>query len=138
MTVDSLWYVQAGLHTHLANAASLTALLPNGPESIFDHVPSGSAYPYVVMGDFDFQPIGTQGQESNEVIVDLHTYSRFLGMEETRNIMAEIRASLHRQSFEITKSELIICRFIAASTTLMNDRKTRRGLQKFQIITDDA
>ena len=60
MTQDSAWAAQAALYAALCAHAPLTAQLAAGAGSVFDHVPQGAAFPYIVLGDMRAAPLETQ------------------------------------------------------------------------------
>src|SRR4051812_9973374 len=98
MSADSSRDVQSGVFTHLTAASALTALLADGAAGILDHVPAGTAFPYVVLGEMRCQPMDSQCFSGNDITVTLHVYSRGLGMQEARGIMAAIYDALHNVS----------------------------------------
>ncbi len=134
MPQDSLWPVQAAIYGALAGDASLTALVAAGADSVFDHVPQGSAFPYIVLGGSAAQPLETQDGGGFDTTIDIHTYSRALGMKEAKAVMAAISACLHDRNFAVTGQRLVFCRL--ASQTLRQEGETRHGIQIFRIVTE--
>lgn len=134
MPQDSLWPVQAAIYGVLAAAPALTALLAEGGSSVFDHVPQGSAFPYIVLGESAAQPLETQTGGGYDTTLDIHTYSRALGMKEAKAVMAAISDCLHGQDFAIAGQRLVFCRL--TSQTLRQEGETRHGVQRFRIITE--
>ncbi len=134
MPQDSLWPVQAAIYGVLTGEPAVTAQLPEGAEGVFDHVPQGSAFPYIVLGDSGAQPLETQAGGGCDSTIDIHTYSRALGMKEAKAVMAAIAACLHAQDFAVTGQRLVFCRLM--SQTLRQDGETRHGTQRFRIITE--
>ena len=138
MSQDSVWEVQAAVFSRLAAASSLTAVLADGADSVFDHVPQGSAFPYIVLGEISAQSFETQGGGGYDITLAVHSYSKGLGMKEVRGIMAAVFAQLHEASFAVTGQTLVQCRLASAETRLEADGLTRHGLQHFRIITEPA
>lgn len=144
MSADSLWDVQTGVYTLLTTDAALTALLANGANSILDHAPVGTAFPYVLLGAASSQPSDTQGFSGNEVTLTIDTYSRGTGMEETRKIMSAIYDALHNAVFAVPHQVLVQCQCIGSATAVEPDglkryeqnTLVRHGSQKFRIITE--
>lgn len=134
MPQDSLWPVQAAIYGVLAGATALTAQLAEGGSSVFDHVPQGSAFPYIVLGESAAEPLETQAGGGYDTTLDIHTYSRALGMKEAKAVMAAISDCLHGQDFAVTGQRLVFCRLISQS--LRQDSETRHGVQRFRIITE--
>jgi hypothetical protein len=146
MSSDSLWDVQTGVFTVLTGTSALTALLANGAASILDHVPTGTAFPYVVLGAAQSVPMDTQGVSGNEVTLTIDTYSRATGMNEARHIMSQIYGALHNTSFAVPNQVLVQCQCLDSATGLeadgmgryAQDAVVRHGAQRFRIITEPA
>lgn len=138
MPQDSAWAVQAAVYSRLCADSGVTGLLAAGSNSVFDHVPQGSAFPYIALGDMGCKPLETQTGAGNDIIFDIHCYSRGLGMKQTREILAAVAACLHEAAFTVTDHMLVLCRLVSQETRLMEDGETRHGLQRFRIITEPA
>ena len=146
MSVDSLWDVQTGVFTVLTGTTALTALLADGAGGILDHVPTGTAFPYVVIGAAQSVPMDTQGVSGNEVTLTLDTYSRATGMDELRHMMSQIYTALHNVSFAVPNQVLVQCQCLDSATGLEADgmgryaqnATIRHGSQRFRIITEPA
>lgn len=136
MATESSWDVQAAVYSQLTTASALTAQLANGANSILDHVPAGTAFPYVVIGDMATGPMDTQRYGGYDIDLSIHIYSRASGMKEVKSIMAAIFDALHDQTFSVPNQILILCQQTSAQAALESDGITRRGLQNFNIITE--
>jgi hypothetical protein len=144
MSADSLWDVQTGVYTRLTGTSGLTALLANGAGSILDHVPTGTAFPYVVLGTAQSVPLDTQGVSGNEVTLTIDAYSRATGMDELRHIMSQIYNALHNASFTVPNQVLVQCQCLGSETALEADglgryeqnAVVRHGAQRFRIVTE--
>ena len=146
MSADSLWDVQTSVFTLLTGTSALTARLANGANSILDYVPTGTAFPYVVLGAAQSVPMDTQGVLGNEVTLTIDTYSRASGMDEARHIMSQIYDTLHNASFTVPNQVLVQCQCLDSATGLEADGMgryaqsaiVRHGQQRFRIITEPA
>lgn len=146
MSADSLWDVQTGIYAVLTGTPGLTALLTNGAGSILDYVPTGTAFPYVVLGAAQSVPLDTQGVSGNEVTLTIDTYSRATGMDELRHIMSRIYDALHNATFAVPNQVLVQCQCIGSETAvepdglgrLQQNAAVRHGVQRFRIITEPA
>lgn len=134
MPQDSLWPVQAAIYGVLAGDAGLAALLANGADSVFDHVPQASAFPYIVLGESAAQPLETQEGGGCDMTVDIHAYSRALGMKEAKAIIAAVSAALHDRNFTVIGQRLVLCRL--QSQQLRQEGETRHGISRFRIVTE--
>lgn len=138
MSADSSWDVQAGIFARLTGTGAVTGLLAGGAAGVLDHVPEGTAFPYVVIGEATSNPLDSQGSSGNDVTVTIHTYSRGIGMKEAKSIMAAVDAALHDASFAVPNQILILCQRLESQAVLESDGKTRHGIQHFQVITEPA
>jgi hypothetical protein len=138
MSADGVWDVQTGIYNHLTGNSGLTVLLADGANSVLDHVPSGTAFPYVVIGESSARPMDSQGVSGSDVTLTIHSYSRGSGMQQVRRIMSAIYDVLHNASFAVPNQILILCQCLGAETALEGDGLTRHGIQRFQIITEPA
>jgi hypothetical protein len=142
MSADSLWDVQSGVYTALTGTAALTVLLADGAGSILDHVPTGTAFPYVVLGAAQSVPLDTQGVSGNEVTLTIDIYSDASGMKELRQVMSQIYDALHNADFAVPNQVLVQCRCLGSETGLEPDVPqnaiVRHGAQRFRIITEPA
>ncbi len=137
MSVDSTWDVQSSLFTRLSADENLTGLLANGTNSVLDHVLSGTLFPYVVLGETRATPLDTSASAGYEVVISIHTYSKGVGMNEARQIMASIYDCLHRADFEVPNQTMVMCKLLDTEARLDVDGKTRHGIQRFQVITEE-
>lgn len=136
MSADSSWDVQAGVFTRLTGVSAVTSLLAGGAAGVLDHVPEGTAFPYIVIGEASSQPLDSQGSSGNDVTVAIHTYSRGIGMKEVKNIMSAVDDALHDISFTVPNQILVLCQRLESQAVLEDDGQTRHGIQHFQIITE--
>lgn len=134
MSADSQWPVQKAVYTRLVGDAALQTLLGNPPR-VFDHVPAGSAFPYVVIGESRGAPFDGKTEDGFEQTVTLHTWSRYRGLKETKDIMAGIVAALDGADPLIAGHHLVLLRLVFAATMVDPDGLTRHGIQRFRIVT---
>lgn len=136
MSADGAWDVQTGVYARLAGNSGLTALLAAGADSVLDHVPPGTAFPYVVIGESSARPLDSQRLSGSDVTLAIHSYSRGSGMQELKQVMSAVYAALHDAAFSVPNRTLVLCQCLGADTALDGDGLTRRGVQHFRIITE--
>ena len=136
MTADSQLALQASVLTALRSTGALTALLGNGSNGVLDHVPENTAYPYVVIGESRGRPFDTKTEQGMEQTLTIHSWSRYRGMKELKEIMAAVVAALDRQSLSIVGHSLVLLQFESSETQLDRDGLTRHGLQRFRALTE--
>lgn len=133
MGVDSAAAVQAALYGVLTEDAALMALAAGG---VFDHVPAGTAFPYVALGGIAAETFGTQDASGNDLVVTLHVYSRVPGMRETQALLAALHDALHWAEFAVAGQALVLCRHLGSETRLEDDGVTRHGIARFRVVTE--
>lgn len=134
MSADSQWAIQQAIYTQLVGDAGLQVLL-GSPPRIFDHVPAGALFPYVVVGEARGAPFDGKTEDGFDQTVTLHTWSRYRGLRETKDIMARLVGALDGGDLPITGHDLILLRFTFGTTMLDPDGLTRHGVQRFRVIS---
>lgn len=138
MPSDGAFDVQKAVYDRLSATPGLTALLAAGASGVFDHVPRGSVFPYVAIGEMRLQPLDTQGGFGSDITLSIHSYSRGAGHKEAREITSAIYDALHEAEFSVANRTLVLCRLSGAASFMESDGETYHGLQRFQIITEPA
>ena len=59
-------------------------------------------------------------------------------MKEIKTIMSAIFETLHDGALSVAGQTIVLCQEISADAFIDNDGETRRGIQKFRIITETA
>ena len=147
MTADALWPLQQAVYTALRADATLKTLTGTTPARVYDHVPSdvwpadgettnAAAFkPYVVVGDDTAGPFDTMTEDGAESILTIHTWSRYRGRKETKQIMSAVTDALDDVSLSVTGHTLVLLLFEFSSTFLDPDGLTRHGVQRFRALT---
>lgn len=63
---------------------------------VYDEVPEGAAFPYVVLGEFDELRDDAHTELGALVTITLHVWSRYRGYRETARCLDAVQATLHR------------------------------------------
>ena len=140
MTIDSQWETQQAILTTLRATSGLTALLASGQSSILDHAEASTDYPYVAIGEATAR-VGEADSKDSDVMeqtLTIHTWSRYRGLKEVKQIMAQIVGALDNASLSITGHNLLRSRFEFSATFLDPDGLTRHGVQRFRVTTQKA
>ena len=78
---------------------------------VYDFVPENATFPYVKLGEETSVDNGTKTLQGNEHTLVIHTFSRYRGSKETKEIMSRIYALLHESSLSVTGASLVNLRF---------------------------
>lgn len=130
--------VQKALYDRLStDSAILTKAV-----GVFDEVPqapdSGSPdiFPYVVIGDDQTVAWDTDTELGAEITATIHTWSRYSGKKEIKELQGLVYNALHRTNYYLTGYEVVLCQFLQSQSFLDADGKTRHGVQTFRILIE--
>jgi hypothetical protein len=133
MTADSQWPLTAAVYTALTGDATLTALVGT---RVFNHVPQETAFPYVVIGETTLVPFDSKTTEGAEVVLTIHSWSRYRGSKEILDIQKAVVDVLDKASLTVTGHSLVQLRVAFADNFEdPGDDKTRHGVQRFRALT---
>lgn len=115
--------VQGALYAALSTALDVP---------VYDHVPPGTATPYVTIGDIISLEDGTKTEDGQEHTATVHVWTEaHRGTKAARELMAEVYDALHRQ----TLSGVLWCVHEYAEVMADPDGLTYHGVTRFRIIT---
>jgi hypothetical protein len=109
-----------------------------GMPTVYDDVPGDAAYPYVTIGEDTHIPFDTDDSLGSESTLTLHTWSRYRGKKECKEIMALNYAALTRQPLVLDGYDLITLEFEYSEVVLDPDGITRHGVQRFRALVEQA
>jgi len=93
--------LQKGLYDRLTGYAALTSAL-GGPK-VYDHVPQGTAAPYVVIGADTVLDGDTRTQSGWECTVTIHAWDfEKAGRKSVKTLLSHLYDALHQQEATIT------------------------------------
>lgn len=127
------WDLQTAVYDRLTSASALMALITG----IHDHVPQGEEYPYVVIGEDLATNADTDDTLDSDHVVTVHTWSRYRGQKETKEIQQQIYSALHRKPLAVGNAVFVDCVQESQETFLDDDGLTRHGVQAFRVFLDD-
>jgi hypothetical protein len=116
--------------------AAIFARLSTLSTPVFDHVPQGTAFPYIVIGDDTSIPWDTDTSLGTETTCTIHVWSRERGRKQVKAIMDAVYASLNRASFAIAGGVLIECLYEFSESFMDPDGLTRHGVMRFRLTVD--
>lgn len=134
---DALFNAQGAVYNALAASGTIQSLLGSTPR-IYDHVPPGAVFPYMVFGPISVQPYDTKTEIGFEQIVTLDIWSRYRGSKEAKDITQAAYDALHRATLTVSSEVFLLSEFHSAELLLENDGITYRAAARFSIITQTA
>lgn len=128
------WALQQAVYTRLTGYGDLTALI----DAVYDHVPQNPTFPYVQIGDETAVPFDTHDSIGSEATITIHSWSRYRGKKETKQIQREIYNALHRHALSVSGVTTVDCQWEFADSFIDDDGLTRHGVQRFRVILDGS
>jgi hypothetical protein len=126
MTAASAWALQQAVY------AKLVADGVAGGR-VFDAVPKGATFPYVVLGDGAEEDAGAPATVHT---LTLHLWSRGGGAREIKQLAAAVRASLDGATLAPDGQVLVGLAFVAADYNRQSDGETWRGSLRLRAVTE--
>ena len=120
------------------DALDTDSTLQSKVTDVYDFVPENTAFPYVKLGEDTVIDNGTKTLQGNEHTLVVHTFSRYRGSKEIKDIMARIYTVLHESSLTVSGASLVNLRFEFSDVLKENDGLTTHGLQRFRAIVFDT
>lgn len=139
--------VQKSVYLALRASTNLSALLAKDVNdktkpAIYDNVPeavdsgSDSVFPYVTIGDDTFLEWDTDNSVGKEATLTIHSWSRYRGRKEVKEIQGAIYDVLHLSNLIITGYYSVLMLSEYSETLVDPDGLTRHGVQRFRLIME--
>ena len=126
------------LQKTIFDALDTDSTLQSKVTDVYDFVPENTAFPYVKLGEDTAIDNGTKTLQGNEHTLVVHTFSRYRGSKEIKDIMARIYTVLHESSLTVSGASLVNLWFEFSDVLKENDGLTTHGLQRFRAIVFDT
>ena len=128
------WELQKAIFTALNGNVSG---IGNANVPVYDDVPEGSVYPYVVIGEETSSNNGTKTLDGVEHTLTLHVWSQYRGRREIKEIMQSVYEKLHNTAITVTGASLVNIRQEFSNTLAEQDGITRHGIMRFRAVLFD-
>lgn len=126
--------VQSAVYTKLA-ASIATPVYDNSPQ-VSD---SALGFPYVTIGDDVVSEWDTDTELGGNAVVTIHTWSRYRGRKETKEIQSAIYQALHRaEDLSYTGFLFITIDFLSSESFMDTDGLTRHGVSTFRVYLEES
>jgi hypothetical protein len=123
--------LQTSIYSTLSNDNNLTSTLG---ASIYDDVPQGSNFPYVVLGEDSANESGTKDVNGTSSTLTIHIWSEYKGSKETKQIMDRVHDLLHDSNLSVSGFNLINLRYEFSDIMRDPDGITRHGVMRFRAV----
>lgn len=105
---------------------------------VHDHVPQGSTYPFVTLGEAESRDWSNVEKQGTQQQISLRIWSRESGRKQAAAIMERIVTLLHNASPSVSGQSLVSLRFVSSAIALLDDGATYRGTLIFRALLTEA
>jgi len=123
--------LQTTIYSTLSGDSNLTSTLG---ASIYDDVPQGSNFPYVVLGEDSSNDNSTKDVNGTSSTLTIHVWSEYKGSKETKQIMDRVHDLLHDSNLSISGFNLVNLRYEFSDIMRDPDGITRHGVMRFRAV----
>lgn len=134
MTAAS-WALQQAVFATLTVSDDIQSHVGDPPR-VFDAVPRGAAFPYIVVGDDGETNWDTATESGSEHRLTVHVWSREAGHKEIKTIAEAVRECLDGASLSLTGHNLVDLRFLTADFMREPDGETFHAVLRFRAVTE--
>ncbi|MDE2112515.1 MAG: DUF3168 domain-containing protein [Alphaproteobacteria bacterium] len=131
--MSASWALQQAAFAALAASDAVRAV---AGDRVFDAVPRGAAFPYIVIGDDTEGNWDTATEAGGEHLLSVHVWSRGGGHRESKRAAAAVRETLDGAALTLDGHDLIDIRFLSADFRREADGETYRALLRFRAVTE--
>ena len=105
-------------------------------ERVFDAVPRGAAFPYIVVGEGGEADASTATEKGREHTLEIHVWSRAGGHKEAKLAADAVCEALDGVLLELDGHTLVDLRFTTADYSRESDGETYRAVLRFRAVTE--
>jgi len=119
------------------NGGSITDHAGTAIAGVFDDVPEGTAYPYVLVGEETLSDNSSKDKDIFEHTLTIHIWSQYRGRRDIKVIMKQVHDLLHDSSLSVNGASMVNMRQEFQTTLLEGDGITRHGVMRFRAVVSD-
>jgi len=129
------WALQQAIFATLSNDGDVKDAVGDPPR-IFDAVPRGAAFPYIVIGDDKESDWSTATEPGSQHALTVHIWSRAAGRRETRLAAEAVIAALNGAALTIDGQNLIDLRWLESESARESDGETVHAQLRFRAVLE--
>lgn len=134
MAADSQFQLQRAIFTQLTTTAAVTAFV--GTRVYDGKASSSTSFPYIIIGGSVAAPFDTKDADGMDQTVEIHTFSKYHGNKEARQIMGAVVDALDEQTLTVTGHDLVFLYFFGSNGPFGDpDPDIVHGVQQFRAVT---
>lgn len=128
--------IQQAIYSALSGDVGLTALVT----AVYDDVPQfsdtgdGANFPYVTIGEDSLNNWDTDTELGTDASITVHTWSRYKGRKEVKQIQSVIYSALHRADLTVSGYNFIGLDWTDSTSFLDTDGFTRHGVCTYRML----
>jgi len=131
--MSASWALQQAVFATLSADAAVTALIGS---RLFDCVPRGTSFPYLVIGEGVEKDNATASDSGSAHTLDIAIWSRAPGFKECKAIAAAIQVALETVPPNPDGHVLILFAFVSADYARQSDGETLSARLRFTALTE--
>jgi Protein of unknown function (DUF3168) len=131
------WALQQAVFATLCASSEVTDAVGDPPR-VFDTVPRGSAFPYIVIGDDRETDWSTATEKGSEHALTVHVWSRAQGRREARLAGEAVIDALDGAELALDGHTLIDLRWLASDTQREADGETVHAQLRFRAVLENT
>ena len=136
MTAAS-WALQQAVFAALAADDNIKDVVDDPPR-LYDSVPRGAAFPYIVIGESRESDAGTATDSATAHTLTIHVWSRAPGTRESRIAAAAVLDALNGAQLAINGHTLVDLRWLDTDTRREGDGETIHAALRFRALTEPS
>jgi hypothetical protein len=129
------WALQQAIFATLAASDAVKDAVGDPPR-LFDAVPRGAAFPYIVIGDDKESDWSTATEPGTAHALTIHIWSRAAGRKETRLAAQAVIAALNGADLTIDGQALIDLRYLESESARESDGETVHAQLRFKALLE--
>lgn len=125
----SLAPLHESFYTQLSEDTALTSRVTG----VYDYVDENTKFPYVTIGDPTISPFPTKTSHGEEVLVNLHVFSKYKGKTEAFEILNLMVQAATKEDLTIEGFTFIRMELEGMNVITDIDGKTKHGIARFKV-----
>lgn len=137
--MDYATAIQTAIYSALTSNSTLMTMVTG----VYDSVPQaadsgrGDDFPYITIGEDTLVEWDTDTEVGADVTITIHTWSRYRGRSEVKEIQGEVYDTLHRSNLGVSGYNLVGVDWLQSESFMDTDGMTRHGVQTFRITIEE-
>jgi len=124
----------APLHEAFYKQLSEDTALKSKVTGVYDYVDENTTFPYVTIGDPTVSPFATKTSHGEEVLINLHVYSKYKGKTEAFEILNLMVQAATKSDLQLEGGFSVFRMELEGMNVITDiDGKTKHGIARFKV-----